>query len=82
MRVQTPPNIAANDRGMRNREALVPVSRATPRTIGRKMATAAVLLIKAEMRPMVSIMVVSASQKLLLPTRARYPPSAFTAPDR
>ena len=72
MSVQTPPNMEAKDKGINNLEALVFMSRATPRTIGKKIATAAVLFMNAETTPTVSIMVIKASQKFRLPSRSEF----------
>ena len=59
MRVQTPPNMEAKERGIRSRPADTPASRATPMAMGRKIATAAVLLMKADSTPTISIIIPS-----------------------
>ena len=66
MRVQTPPNIEANDSGIRSLEGLTLMSWAMPMTMGMKMATTAVWLTNADRTPTVSINTMSASQKLRL----------------
>jgi len=62
MSVHTPPNIEANESGIRSFEALTSKSAATPITTGIKIATAAVLLMKAEMTPITLIMAATAPQ--------------------
>ena len=51
MSVQIPPNIDANDIGMRSFDGLALVSFATPIRIGIKIATTGVLLMNAEKNP-------------------------------
>ncbi len=48
MSVQTPPNCDAYESGIKNREAGAPLLALAASTMGRKIATAAVLLMKAE----------------------------------
>ncbi len=67
---------------MSRRPAGSPVSLAMASTTGRKMATAAVLLMKAESRPMVSISTTMTSRKLIRAKRARSVTRMLTAPVR
>jgi len=78
--VHTPPNIEANESGINSFEGLTFVSRATPSTIGKKIATAAVLLMKADIAPIISIVVTTDSQKLCLPIVTSAEPKKLTAP--
>jgi hypothetical protein len=54
--VHIPPKVAACDIGIKMRPGLVPVRRQTSSTTGMKMATAAVLLMKADSPPITSMM--------------------------
>jgi len=78
--VQTPPNMEAKESGSKSRPAWKPQSLAMVSITGRKIATAAVLLMKADKRPTISIITTSTSQKLTRPSRARLLPSRLTEP--
>lgn len=80
IRVQTPPNIEAKESGISSFEGLIPASRANPRTIGRKMATAAVLLMKAETRPTGAMRETSVGRRPRRPTLVSRLPRRLTAP--
>ncbi len=64
MRVHDPPKSDAKDRGINNLDGLVSMRRAMASTGGRRMATAAVLLMKAETTPTATIMAMRAPRGL------------------
>ncbi len=82
MSVQTPPNIEANDNGISSREGLMFADRLTSSTIGSRIATTAVLLMKAEKAPATIIVSRIASQENLRPIRVNSAVAAFKAPVR
>ena len=55
IKVHTPPNIEAKDSGISKRDGLLRILEETATTIGKNIATAAVLLINADRRPITPI---------------------------
>jgi hypothetical protein len=78
--VHTPPKSDENESGISSFEGLTLSSRAIAMTVGSRIATAAVLLMKAETTAVPIIIAASARKKLLEPTLARAAPIQVTAP--